>query len=155
MTAKDFGEAEHEAGADAPVQLLEILVRTDAESVAAFKRAAGACAAKGAWGDAASGAAAEPAVPLTYPFCWLSMQEVRPTLERMIGRPAYLPVHEAQNFDYERPLALGADYRLAFSFRRANEPRRLIVNVKISTLQGQSCARFETILRLVPTGAHD
>ena len=154
MTAKDFCGAEHEAGAEAPVQLPEILVRTDAESVAAFKRAAGACAAQGARDDVACGAAGEPAVPLTYPFCWLAMQQVRPTLERMIGRPAYLPVHEAQSFNYERPLALGADYRLAFSFRRANEPLRLIVNAKISTPQGQSCAQFDTILRLVPTGAH-
>jgi len=154
MTAKDFGGAAHEAGANAPVQLPGILVRTDAESVAAFKRAAGDPAGQGAADELASGALGEPAVPLTYPFCWLTMQEVRPTLERMIGRPAYLPVHEAQSFDYECPLALDADYRLAFSFRRANEPLRLIVNTEISTPQGQSCARFETILRLVPTGAH-
>lgn len=154
MTAKDFGGTAREAGADAPVQLPEILVRTDAERVAAFKRAAGNSAWHGAADELASRVLGEPAVPLTYPFCWLTMQEVRLTLERMIGRPAYLPVHEAQSFDYECPLALDADYRLAFSFRRANEPLRLIVNAEISTPQGQSCAQFETILRLVPTAAH-
>jgi hypothetical protein len=141
--------------ADAPVRLPEISVRTGSERVAAFKRATGGSAGREPADEAAAETLDEAAVPLTYPFCWLTLAEVRPTLERMIGRPEFLPVHEAQSFDYEHPLALDADYRLAFTFRRTAEPARLTVNAEISTPHAQTCARFETVLRLVRTGAHD
>ncbi len=77
-------------------------------------------------------------------------QVVRPTLEAMIGPGGLLPIHEAQSFDYQRPLALDADYRVAFTFERTSGPERLIVNAAISTLAGEICATFETVLRLVP-----
>lgn len=115
---------------------LEIAVRTDAARIAAFRAATGA----GADG---------PAVPLTFPFCWLASAEVRPALERMIGGAGLLPVHEGQSFDYLRPLALDADYRVAFSFARTAAPERLTVTAAIATLDGAPCASFETVLRLV------
>lgn len=152
MIAKD-SSGDAPCAADAPVRLPAVLFRTDADSVAAFKRATGAVAE--AVDKPPRRVLDEPDVPLTYPFCWLTSQEVRPVLERMIGRPAFLPVHEAQSFDYERPLALDADYQLAFTFRRTAEPARLIVNAEISMPHAQTCARFETVLRLVPTGAHE
>ncbi len=125
--------------AEAPARL-EIRVRTDAGHVAAFRRASG----EGA--DAGAGH-----VPLTYPFCWLTLPEVRPALERMIGA-AVLPVHEAQSFDYDGALALDADYRVVFVFKHTQDPERLTVNAEIATPQGETAARFETVLRLVPAG---
>ena len=136
MTAAETGAAARDAGAGAS---LEIAVRIDADRVAAF--AAATCGK--APGEA-------PAVPLTYPFCWMTLPEVRPTLERMIGAAGVLPIHEAQSFDYQRPLALDADYRVAFTFARTSGPERLTVTAAISTPRGERCATFETVLRLVP-----
>ncbi len=79
-----------EGAGDAPISLPEISVRTDAAHVAAFQRENG-------------GAPIEGLVPLTYPFCWLTLPAVRPTLAQMIGGAAFLPIHEAQSFDCERP----------------------------------------------------
>jgi hypothetical protein len=137
MIAADL-DAAREAGAGAR---LEIAVRTDAARVGAF--AAATCALE-------PGA---PAVPLTFPFCWMTAQEVRPTLEHMIGDAALLPIHEAQSFDYARALALDADYLLALTFTRTTSPERLTVTAAIATPQGEPCARFETVLRLVPRAA--
>lgn len=132
-----------EAG-DAPVQLHGVRVRTDAEKIAAFRREAGDSAMQGA------GENVDPnAVPLTYPFCWLTMPEIRPTLEERIGG-GFLPVHEAQSFDYERPLALNCDYVLDFTFTRTADPARLVVKVIISTPDAGTWATFETVLRIVP-----
>lgn len=74
-------------------------------------------------------------------------------LERMIGPGGLLPIHEAQSFDYERPLRLDADYRVAFAFTRTSGPERLVVTATIATAAGESCATFETVLRLVPLRA--
>jgi hypothetical protein len=135
MIAADLDAAAPDAGAGAQ---LEIAVRTDARRIAAFAAAIGAL---------------EPgalAVPLTYPFCWMTSPEVRPTLQRMIGDPTLLPIHEAQSFDYARALALDADYRVVLTFARTSGPERLTVAAAISTPRGVPCASFETVLRLVP-----
>jgi hypothetical protein len=134
MIAADLDAAAREAGAGAQ---LEIMVRTDARRVAAFAAATGALE---------PGA---PAVPLTYPFCWMTSPEVRPTLRRMIGDAGVLPIHEAQSFDYRRALALDADYRVVLTFARTVGPERLTVTAAISTPGGEPCASFETVLRLV------
>ena len=138
MTGEDIG-------AVAPVRSLEIAVRTDPERVAAFQ-----AATSGPAGEGQGLAPDEPAVPLTYPFCWITLPEVRPMLERMIGGACFLPIHEAQTFDYRRSLALDAEYRVAFSLERKAGPERLIVNAAVSTPGGETCATFETVLRLVP-----
>ncbi|VTZ26067.1 conserved hypothetical protein [Methylocella tundrae] len=134
-------------GGDAPVQLRGVGVRTDAEKIAAFRRESG---------DAVGQTAGENfdpnAVPLTYPFCWLTMPEIRPTLEGRIGA-GFLPVHEAQSFDYDRPLAVGRDYLLDFTFTRTSDPERLTVKVAISTPDAGTWATFETVLRIVPLAA--
>lgn len=135
---------EDPAAAKAPDWTLEIAVRTDADRIAAFRAASGGAAQEAGF------SANEPAVPLTYPFCWLTSPEVRPTLERLIGGAAALPVHEAQSFDYRRPLALNADYRVAFAFARTAAPERLTVAASILTPAGEACASFETVLRIVP-----
>lgn len=138
MIAADLDAAARDAGAGAR---LELSVRTEAARVGAF------AAATGALGPDA------PAVPLAFPFCWMTAREVRPTLERMIGDPALLPIHEAQSFDYARALALDADYRLVLTFARTAAPERLTVNAAITVPDGAPCARFETVLRLVPRAA--
>jgi hypothetical protein len=122
------------------VCLPEIWVRTDAAHVAAFQRETG--------GEPVLGL-----VPLTYPFCWLTLPAVRPTLARMIGGDSFIPIHEAQSFDYEQPLRTDADYRIVFKVRRKAEPAQLIVNATISTSQREICARFETVLRIVSVAA--
>ncbi len=140
MIGQGSGAATLAADAGALVAQVEIWVRTDAESVAAFRRET-------------CGSTQHDAVPLTYPFCWLTMPEIRPTLERMIGGAEFLPVHEAQSFDYQQPLEIDADYRLAFTFKRSTEPLRLTVNVEISPPAAAPSAQFETVLRLVPTAS--
>jgi hypothetical protein len=138
MTGEDIG-------AVAPVRSLEIAVRTDPERVAAFQ-----AATAGPAGEGLGLAPDEPAVPLTYPFCWMTLPEVRPMLERMIGGAGLLPIHEAQTFEYHRSLMIDAEYRVAFSFERKAGPARLIVNAAVSIPGGETCATFETVLRLVP-----
>ena len=135
MIAADLEAAALEAGVGARV---ELAARTDAARVGAFA---------GAIGALEPGA---PAVPLTYPFCWMTSPEVRPTLERMIGDPALLPLHEAQSFAYARALTLDAEYRVILTFTRTSGPERLTVAAAVSTPSGEPCATFETVLRLVP-----
>jgi hypothetical protein len=125
---------------DTPMRLPEIRVRTEAAHVAAFQQQTGELPVAGR-------------VPLTFPFCWLTLPAVRPMLTQMIGGAAFVPIHEAQSFDYERPLATDADYQLAFEFQRKADPARVIVNATISTLERELCARFETVLRIVPVAA--
>jgi hypothetical protein len=133
MIAATIDAAAPEAGVR-----LELAVRTEAARVGAFAAAIGA---------PEPGA---PAVPLTYPFCWMTSPEVRPTLERAIGDSALLPIHEAQSFDYVRVLTLDADYHVVLTFTRTSAPERLTVAAAIATLAGERCAKFETVLRLVP-----
>ena len=123
-------------------RLADVRVRTDAERVAAFRRAV-------FHEQETCRGCAE--VPASFPFCWLTLPEVRPTLRRMIGAEGVLPVHEAQSFSYQRPLDLDADYRLDFVFRRSSAPDRLTVSATINTLCNEPCAAFETVLRLVAT----
>ncbi len=144
MTAESPAAAAVPEGGGALAASLEVDVRTDPARVAAFRAVASGCA--GAGQDPAAGG---PAVPLTYPFCWITLPEVRPVLERMIGSGGVVPVHEAQSFDYAAPLALDAAYRVAFAFERRSGPDRLIVKAAVSTPGGAVCARFETVLRLV------
>ncbi|PNG25913.1 hypothetical protein [Methylocella silvestris] len=135
-----------EAGEEALARLPDLRVRTDAESVAAFRRAA--------FLEEEAGAGAPGSeIPVTYPFCWLTLPEVRPTLRRMIGPGGVLPVHEAQSFSYQRPLALDAEYRLDLQFKRSSAPERLTVSGAVTTLAHEPCAAFETVLRLVATAA--
>ncbi|ACK50191.1 conserved hypothetical protein [Methylocella silvestris BL2] len=133
-----------EADEETLARLPDLRVRTDAESVAAFRRAA--------FLEKESEAGASGSeIPATYPFCWLTLPEVRPTLRRMIGCGGVLPVHEAQSFSYQRPLALDAEYRLDLIFKRSSAPDRLTVSGSITTLGDEPCAAFETVLRLVLT----
>jgi hypothetical protein len=117
------------------VRLARILVKTEGAEVAAFQRE--------------TGAPIDGFVPVTYPFCWLTLPVVRSLIGSMIGEH-FLPVHEEQTFELQRNLELDAEYHLAVELRREAEPPRLIVEAAISTPRGETCGRFETILRIIP-----
>jgi len=126
-----------EGEAAAWLRLPPIIVRTEAAAVAKFLRETGAPAIEGF-------------VPLTFPFCWLTLPAIRPMIREMIGGDGVLPVHEAQSFVYERRLEIDSDYVFAVELRREANPPRLTLDAAVSTLQGEICGRLETVLRLFP-----
>ncbi|SFK04920.1 hypothetical protein [Methylocapsa palsarum] len=112
-----------------------IKVRTDRAAIAAFVQSTAPLS-----GDF---------VPLTFPFCWLTLPVIRSAILEAIGAEGVLPVHEAQKFDYERALEPDSDYQLAIEAKRSEGPPRLTLKGVVSTLQGDVCVRFETVLRIV------
>jgi hypothetical protein len=48
------------------------------------------------------------------------------------------------------PLVAGESYDLRVTMSREATPPRLIMAATVATPGGESCARFETLLRLVP-----
>ncbi|WP_395698335.1 hypothetical protein [Methylocella sp.] len=128
-----------DAGSPAVLRLDGVRVRAEAAAVEAFRAAC--------LDDRVDG------LPATYPFRWLTLPQVRPSLSAMLGGEGVLPVHEGQSFSYERALRRDADYRLDFEFRRTSAPERLTVSCAI--FEGEEpapCAGFETVLRLVDAG---
>ncbi len=65
---------------------------------------------------------------------------------RAAAQEVGLPVHEAQHFDYERPLEAGRDYDLMLELRRETEPMRLVATAEIFDLDGAFVARIVSIL---------
>lgn len=131
-------------GASEPVEIgtevfsrREVMVRTGRNRVLEFLRATG-------------GQIVEDFVPLTFPFCWLSLPEVRSVVEALICRERALPVHEAQSFSYQQRLEIETDYVLDIEFSRTAKPPRLTLSATIATRQGTLCGRLETVLRIVP-----
>lgn len=112
-------------------------VRVDRDAVVEFR-----CATEGS--------AADPHVPRTYPVSWLAHPEVRDMIDSMLGGKGIVPVHEAQSFEYEQALEIGADYSLGVEMARTRAPPRLTVTATVTTLEGKPCVRIETVLRLVP-----
>lgn len=117
----------------APLRLPAILVRTESAAIAAFR--AEACVKPG------------QGVPLTFPFCWLALPLVRSAIVEMVGA-GFLPLHESQNFQYGRALEIDSDYQLVVDLNRTESPPRLKVRAEVSTLAGEPCVRFETVLRI-------
>jgi hypothetical protein len=128
-----------EAWVDGMVSLPPLRVRTDRAEIAAF--AASTAPLSGDF------------VPLTFPFRWLTLPAIRAAIVDMIGGDGVLPVHEAQNFAYERALLPDADYDLTVEAQRSEEPPRLTLRCAVSTLEGEVCTRFETVLRIVSLAA--
>jgi len=125
-------------GGSESVELPPLQVRTAKRDVAAFASATG-------------GALELGSVPLTFPACWLALPPVRALITDSIGA-GFLPVHEAQNFTYERGLELDCDYALCVEASRTEPPPRLTLRISVANPQGEICARLETVLRIVPTG---
>jgi hypothetical protein len=86
-------------------------------------------------------------VPPAFPICWLGEPEIRAAVEKACG--TRLPLHEGQTFEYERPLEMGAEYRLLLSLREEADPPRLALKGECRTPTGELCLRIETLLRLV------
>jgi len=129
-------ENDHAPAFDAPVRLSGLRVRTEPGAVASFRREAGAGPIIGV-------------VPLTFPFCWLTLPAVRAAVVRMIG-DGFLPIHEAQSFEYQRGLDLDADYDFTVELQRSANPPRLTLRGAIATPQGEIQGRLETVLRIAP-----
>jgi hypothetical protein len=125
-----------EPGEVAPVRLAAITVRTEPDDVAGFSRETGAIGT----GDF---------VPLTFPFRWLALPAIRVAILQSIGGEGFLPVHEAQSFAYESSLRIDTAYVLAVEIESRAKPPRLIVTMAVSTMEGEICARLETMLRIV------
>lgn len=141
MTAPDQPQAGAaalaiEPGREAPAILSPIRVRPERSEVAGFLRETG-------------GAGPADFVPLTFPFRWLALPAIRRAILQAIGGDGFLPVHEAQSFDYERPLRIETDYGLAVEIERSENPPRLTLKMAVSTLEGEMCVHLETILRIV------
>ncbi len=132
---QDPAGREAESTDDAPVRLPQIKVRIEPQDVAEFRRAT-------------SGPYRHVEVPLTFPVRWLALPAVRNLIIRSVGS-GFIPIHEAQDFAYERALEIGADYILGVEARRTPAPPGLTLRMSIATPQGEICARLETVIRIV------
>jgi len=124
----------------AAVCLAPILVRTEPGAVASFSRET-------------AGKESNGFVPLTFPFCWLTLPEIRSEILQMIGGEKFIPVHEAQSFVYDRELQIDTDYVLAIELSHAEKPPRVILRMAISSPSNEVCAHLETVLRIMPLTA--
>lgn len=113
-----------------------ISVRADEEAVARYCRETGF--------DAAAGV-----VPAAFPAVWLTAPEIHAAIAQELD-PDFVPVHESQSFEYSARLARGESYALSITWRREEQPARLILNAKVTALSGEPCLRIETWLRIVP-----
>jgi hypothetical protein len=100
-----------------------------------------------------SGGATEEGLPFTFPIRWFTHPDIRAAGERLGGSDPWVPIHESQSFDYERPLKIGVDYTMVVEMHREMEPARLILRAEIG--DGAPCLRTEMILRIIPTSALD
>jgi hypothetical protein len=129
----DAGQRQH-GGTQA--RLPPLRVRTAPEEVAAFQ------VATAGTGDLGR-------VPFTFPACWLSLASVRTLITDSVGA-GFLPIHEAQNFSYERELEMDREYILGVEACRTQAPPRLTLRLSIASPEGEICARLETVLRIAP-----
>jgi hypothetical protein len=86
--------------------------------------------------------------PASFPVVWMRLPEIGDPI-RAAAQQVGLPVHEAQHFDYARPLETGRDYDLMLELRRENDPARLIATAEVFDLDGGFVARIVSILRLI------
>ncbi len=110
-------------------------VAASPEDVRAFRRETG-------WSEA------DGPPPASFPVVWMRMKEIGEPI-RAAAQAVGLPVHEAQNFDYARPLATGEDYDLMLELRRQSDPARLIATAEIFDLAGVFVARVVSTMRLI------
>jgi hypothetical protein len=103
--------------------------------VAAFRRATG-------WREA------EGPPPASFPVIVMNLPEIGGAV-RAAAEEIGLPVHEAQHFEYVRPIQLGESYDLMLEFRREMEPARLIVTAEVFDTDGARVGRIVSTLRLI------
>ena len=73
--------------------------------------------------------------PRAFRSSWMHLPEIGGAV-RAAAEEVGLPVHEAQHFEYVRPIRLGESYDLMLEFRREQEPARLIVTADVFDLEG-------------------
>ena len=110
-------------------------VATPVEAVRAFRRETG-------WRDE------DGPPPASFPVVWMRQPEIGEPI-RAAAQEVGLPVHEAQQFDYVRPLEIDASYDLMLEMRRQSDPMRLIATAEIFDLSGAFVARVVSTLRLI------
>ncbi|MCI4679736.1 hypothetical protein K9U39_19155 [Rhodoblastus acidophilus] len=110
-------------------------VFTPAEAVRAFRRETG-------WRDE------NGPPPASFPVVWMRLPEIGEPI-RAAAQEVGLPVHEAQHFDYVRPLETDASYDLMLELRRESDPMRLIATAEVFDLSGAFVARVISTLRLI------
>jgi hypothetical protein len=108
---------------------------TPAESVRAFRRETG-------WRDA------DGPPPASYPVVFMRMPEIGEPIRRA-AQEIGLPVHEAQHFEYARPVEIDAEYDVTMELRRESDPPRLVSIAEVFDLSGAFVARITTTLRLI------
>lgn len=110
-------------------------VSASPEAVAAFRRETG-------WREV------EGPPPASFPVVWMRLPEIGEPI-RKAAEEIGLPVHEAQQFDYARPLVTGRVYELWLEMRREVDPLRLIATAEVFDLDGGFVARIVSTLRLI------
>ena len=119
------------------VHIGPIKVRTDQATVGAFAAAL------------APGARAPERVPVTYPIRWLALPVVRDGLADFVKAPETAVLfHEAQTFDYVRPMKPETDYELTVSGRCTDASLvRVLVNGTVTDRSGEtiSCLSLKVI----------
>ncbi len=73
------------------VRIGPLKVRADPAEVEAFRREI-------------SAGVNEDGLPFTFPIRWFTHPDIRAAGERLGGSEPWVPIHESQSFDYERPL---------------------------------------------------
>ncbi|MDE2362065.1 MAG: hypothetical protein KGM42_05245 [Hyphomicrobiales bacterium] len=131
-----------EIAGDTPGEFIlgPIEAAADPAEIAAFRAALGSTA---------------PEPPPTYPIVWLARPALRAALDRALGG-RFLPIHESQSFDYERPLKAGGRYVLTGVARRESAPDRLILTAEAQEADGGAMAvRLRSVLRLVEIAGNE
>jgi hypothetical protein len=118
-------------------------VSASPDAIRAFRRQTG-------WGEAEELDLLPP--PVAFPVVWMRLPEIGDPI-RVAAQEVGLPVHEAQQFEYVRPLEAGRDYDLMLELRRENQPERLIATAEVFDLDGVFVARIVTTLRLIDPNA--
>lgn len=93
----------------------------------------------------------EATVPFTFPIRWFTHPEIRNAGAKLVGPEPWVPIHESQSFDYERPLAADHDYEMHLEIIREADPARLVLRAEIG--DAAPCLRVEMILRIIPLRA--
>jgi hypothetical protein len=110
-------------------------VTASPEGVAAFRRVTG-------WREA------EGPPPASFPVVVMHLPEIGGAV-RAAAEEVGLPVHEAQHFEYSRPIRAGESYDLMIEMRRESDPARLIVSAEVFDLDGAQIGRIVSTLRLI------
>lgn len=88
-------------------------------------------------------------VPFTFPVRWFAHPEIQAAGKKLIEGEAWIPIHESQSFDYDRPLDAETDYQMTVEIVRELEPSRLILRAEIGG--ATPCLRAEMVLRIIAT----